>query len=61
MTGRMTPVKHYEAVIEAARRLSRAVGRLAFLLVGDGPSRGRLQHVAGDLVDAGVVSFPRRA
>jgi len=58
MTGRMTPVKHYEVVIEAARRLSRGSAGWRFVLVGDGPSRGHLQRLAGDLVDAGVVVFP---
>jgi glycosyltransferase involved in cell wall biosynthesis len=58
MTGRMTAVKHYEVVIETARRLSRGSAGWRFVLVGDGPSRGHLQRVAGDLVEAGVVVFP---
>jgi glycosyltransferase involved in cell wall biosynthesis len=58
MTGRMTPVKQYDVVIEAARRLSREPAGWRFLLVGDGPDRERLQQAARDLVDAGVVAFP---
>ena len=58
MTGRMTPVKHYEVVIDAARRLSGTSAGWRFVLVGDGPSRGRLQRAADDLIAAGVVAFP---
>jgi glycosyltransferase involved in cell wall biosynthesis len=59
MTGRMTAVKHFDLVIEAARRLSRDSDGWRFLLVGDGPDRARLQGAAGDLVDAGTVVFPQ--
>ncbi len=31
---------------------------MAFVLVGDGPDRPRLQRAARDLVDAGIVVFP---
>ena len=58
MTGRMTPVKHYDLVIEVARRLSRDDDDWRFVLVGDGPDRQRLQQEARDLVERGVVVFP---
>jgi glycosyltransferase involved in cell wall biosynthesis len=58
MTGRMTPVKHYDLVIEVARRLSLGRDDCRFVLVGDGPDRGRLQHAAHDLLARGVVVFP---
>jgi glycosyltransferase involved in cell wall biosynthesis len=58
MTGRMTKVKHYDVVIEAARRLREAPGGFRFVLVGDGPDRARLLEAARDLVAAGVVEFP---
>ncbi len=58
MTGRMTPVKHYDVVLDAARRLSRDAAGWRFVLVGDGPDRERLRGAARDLVDGGVVAFP---
>ena len=58
MTGRMRPVKDFDLIIAAARRLSRHGEDWRFLLVGDGPERPRLIHDAADLVDAGVVVFP---
>jgi glycosyltransferase involved in cell wall biosynthesis len=58
MTGRMVPVKHYDVVIEAARRLSRVADGWRFLLVGDGPDRARLTSSARGLTAAGVVEFP---
>ncbi len=58
MTGRMTRVKHYDVVIEAARRLREAAGGWRFVLVGDGPDRERLLGEARDLVATGVVEFP---
>ena len=61
MTGRMTKVKHYDVVIEAARRLREAPGGFRFVLVGDGPDRARLLEAARDLVAAGVVEFPSPA
>lgn len=59
MTGRMTPVKQFNVVIEAARRLSNAANGWRFLLVGDGPDRDGLIQQAGDLVESGAVSFPQ--
>lgn len=59
MTGRMTPVKHFDVVIEAARRLSSAASGWRFLLVGDGPDRRRLVREAADLVQTGAVVFPQ--
>ena len=59
MTGRMVPVKHFDIVIRAARRLSRDPGSWRFLLVGNGPDRDRLMKEAQDLVAAGTVAFPR--
>ena len=58
MTGRMTPVKHYDLVIDVARRLSDEQDGWRFVLVGDGPDRARLQHQAADLTARGVVLFP---
>ena len=58
MTGRMTPVKHYDIVIAAARRLGARAAGWRFVLVGDGPDRARLQAEAHDLVAAGIVVFP---
>ena len=55
----MTPVKDFDVVIEAARRLSRAADGWRFLLVGDGPERDRLIRQAGDLTETGVVVFPQ--
>ena len=57
MAARMDPVKHYEVVMEAARRLSRDSKGWRFLLAGDGPQRPRLMSLAGELVEAGVVQF----
>jgi len=59
MTGRMRPVKDFAVVIEAARLLSRAEDRWQFVLVGDGPERERLIRQAGDLIQRGVLAFPR--
>ena len=58
MTGRMEPVKHYDIVIEAARRLNATGVGWRFLLVGDGSDRSRLMAAAGNLVAKGVVEFP---
>lgn len=58
MTGRMVPVKHYDVVIEAARRLSRRSSDWRFVLVGDGCDRKRLMFEARELADAGTVVFP---
>jgi glycosyltransferase involved in cell wall biosynthesis len=58
MTGRMTPIKHYDVVLDAARRLSRDAVGWRFVLVGDGPDRERLRRAAHDLVEGGVVAFP---
>ena len=58
MAARMTPVKQFDVVIEAARRLSEESGDWRFLLIGDGPDRTRLQAAAGDLTERGIVQFP---
>jgi glycosyltransferase involved in cell wall biosynthesis len=58
MTGRMVPVKHYDVVIAAARRLAERAGAWRFVLVGEGSDRERLLREADDLVRAGVVAFP---
>jgi glycosyltransferase involved in cell wall biosynthesis len=58
MTGRMTPVKHYDVVLDAARRLSRDEAGWRFVLIGEGPDRERLRRAAHDLVEGGVVAFP---
>lgn len=58
MTGRMTPVKEFDVVIEAARRLSRVEDGWRFLLVGDGPDRERLIRRSRDLIERGVIAFP---
>jgi glycosyltransferase involved in cell wall biosynthesis len=58
MTGRMTPVKDFDVVIEAAELLSRAEDGWRFLLVGDGPDRERLMHRGGSLMESGVIAFP---
>lgn len=59
MTARMSLQKDYDVVIEAARRLSGGGKEWRFLLVGDGPDRERLRHAAHDLVERGVVVFPK--
>jgi glycosyltransferase involved in cell wall biosynthesis len=58
MTARMEPVKHYDVVIEAARRLSLEAIGWRFILVGDGSDRPRLLQAAADLVRTGVVECP---
>ena len=58
MTGRMSPVKHFEVVIEAARELSRRWRGWRFLLVGNGSQRRRLMAEARNLIDEGIVEFP---
>jgi glycosyltransferase involved in cell wall biosynthesis len=58
MTARMTRVKQFDLVIEAARRLADDAGAWRFLLVGSGPDRERLVGLAGDLVERGVMAFP---
>jgi glycosyltransferase involved in cell wall biosynthesis len=58
MAARMTPVKLFEVVIEAARRLADESPDWRFLLVGDGPDRPRLKQSARDLTERGVVEFP---
>jgi glycosyltransferase involved in cell wall biosynthesis len=59
MTGRMVPVKDYDVVLEAARRLSCRSSDWRFLLVGDGCDRERLMFEARELADAGTVVFPK--
>ncbi len=61
MTGRMTPVKEFDVVIEAARLLGRTEHGWRFLLVGDGPDRERLMKQSADLVENGVIAFPEPA
>ena len=61
MTGRMTPVKQFDVVIGAARRLSAASDGWRFLLVGDGPERERLISQTNDLIERGAVAFPQPA
>lgn len=58
MTARMTRVKQFDLVIEAARRLAAEDEGWRFLLVGSGPDRERLVGLAADLVEQGIVSFP---
>ena len=58
MTGRMTAVKEFGVVIDAARRLAAGDHNWRFLLVGSGPERGRLLGEAAGLVETGVVEFP---
>jgi glycosyltransferase involved in cell wall biosynthesis len=58
MTARMTRVKQFDLVIEAARRLAAEDAGWRFLLVGSGPDRDRLIGLAADLVEQGVVFFP---
>ncbi len=57
MTGRMVPVKHYDVVLAAARRLS-AEPDWRFVLIGEGSDRARLMREASDLVASGIVVFP---
>jgi glycosyltransferase involved in cell wall biosynthesis len=58
MTGRMAPVKHFDLVLDAARRLSAGEAGWRFILLGDGPDRRRLIADAADLVARGTVVFP---
>lgn len=58
MTGRMTPVKDYRTVIQAARLLGEEDRGWRFVLVGDGADRARLMTESADLVGKGVVEFP---
>jgi glycosyltransferase involved in cell wall biosynthesis len=58
MTGRMVPVKHYDIVIAAARRLAERAATWRFVLIGEGSDRERLLREADDLVRAGIVAFP---
>lgn len=59
MTGRMVPVKDFVTVIAAARILSVRRASWRFVLIGSGSDRDRLRSEAADLVQAGVVVFPR--
>lgn len=51
--GRLQPRKGFDTVLRALRRLSEEKRDVVFVLVGDGPDRGRLESLAREL---GVTS-----
>lgn len=56
VVGRLAPVKNYSLFLEAARLVLREE-KAAFVLVGEGPDKGRLERQAADLGIAGRVRF----
>jgi glycosyltransferase involved in cell wall biosynthesis len=55
--GRLIPHKNAELALQAFALLVRERPELRFLIVGDGPERGRLEEVAQGLGIAGSVRF----
>lgn len=49
IVAKLSGVKGHSYFLEAAAIVSAAVGDVSFLIVGDGPERGRLEHAAADL------------
>lgn len=47
--GRLSPVKNIEALLLAAKKTTPTVPKARFLIVGDGPRRGRLEEMAARL------------
>lgn len=57
IVANLRPVKDHDLFLRAAERVARAVPESAFLLVGDGPLRARLTHLAEDLNIGAKVFF----
>lgn len=57
IVGRLVGVKNHELFLEAAVRVSRALPRTRFVIVGDGPLRDRLEARAHELGLDGRVHF----
>jgi glycosyltransferase involved in cell wall biosynthesis len=55
--GRLAPVKGYEITLQACRLLTARGVDWHLDMIGDGPSRERLQRMAADLGIAGQVTF----
>jgi len=58
--ARLVPRKGVDTVIEAIRAIAPRYPDLAYVVVGDGPDRQRLEALAGPLVGSGRVLFRGR-
>jgi glycosyltransferase involved in cell wall biosynthesis len=56
-TGRLVALKNVQAGMHAVARAARAGARLEFVIVGDGPMRGNLASLAGQLGIGDSVKF----
>jgi glycosyltransferase involved in cell wall biosynthesis len=57
MVAKLTPVKGHEFFLAAAQRVAREHEGVRFLVVGDGPLRGRLEETASSLGLDGRIHF----
>lgn len=55
--GRLSPVKRYDKALAATARVAGSLGRWRLALVGDGPEKRRLEHLAQDLGIRDHISF----
>jgi glycosyltransferase involved in cell wall biosynthesis len=60
--GRLVPIKGFDLLVRACAARAGDRGPLALVILGDGPERGRLQHLAARMgVDLRLPGFVSRA